>query len=249
MPKRPVASDLALAARENDVAFVSGFLMSDADAGNNSFGNGTMRRTKSSNPIPPASTGDSDRDTEINTEIALYNRSGNMLALWAVLGMCARAGVKLPEGVDERFATIAEQLLQDAEEGKKRARESVADRVLGTRKVKGGKSEFEKYALLKRNAAIVARVFEILMQDLKDLQNRRKVRPRRQSRKGRAMRGSRLSPPEAATQWSIYEQVAAEYDVDPATVKRLFEKEEREVGPFAYRVLQLDPGEDGIVDI
>ena len=158
LPRRPVASDLALAACENDVAFVSGLLMSDADAGNNSFGNGRMRRTKSSNPIPPASTGDSDRDIEINREIALYNRSGNMLALWAVLRICARAGVKLPQGVDEKFATIAEQLLKDAEEGKKGARELVADRVLETQKVKGGKSEFEKYALLKRNAEIVARV-------------------------------------------------------------------------------------------
>ena len=115
-----------------------------------------MRRTKSSNPIPPASTGDVRRDAEINKEIALYNRSGNMLALWAVLGMCARAGVKLPEGVDERFATIAERLLRYAEEGEKRARESVADRVLGTRNVSGGRSVFQEYALLKRNAGIVA---------------------------------------------------------------------------------------------
>jgi len=199
--------------------------------------------------LPPASTGDTALNAAINSEIALYNRSGNMLALWAVLGMCARLGIRLPEGVDEMFATIAEQFLGYAEQGEKRARESVADKVLGTRNVIGGRSVFQEYALLKRNAAIVARVFELLMLDLNDLQKRRKVRPARQSRKVRAGRPAGMHGPKAKTQSAIYEEVAAEYDVDPATVKRLFEKEEREAGPFAYRALQQKSGADGTIDL
>lgn len=203
-----------------------------------------MPRRRPQKSIPPALTGDACRDAAINHEIALFNRSGNMLALWAVLGICARGGLKLPEGVDEKFAMIAEQLLHDATESKKRAREAVADRVLGTRNVTGGRSVFQEYALLKRNGGIVASVFELLMKELNDLQHRQKAR-RRQSRKGRPTKASRLSPPSAATQSSIYEQVAEEFDVDPATVKRLFEKEEGQAGPFAYRVLQLKSDENG----
>lgn len=208
-----------------------------------------MLRSQPKHKIPPATTGSYELDVAINTEIALYNRSGNMLALWAVLGICARAGVKLPEGVDKKFETIAERFLEYAKEGRERAREFVADQALGTRNVAGGRSVFQEYALLKRNAGIVAGVFALLMQELKDLQSRRKIRPRGEFRTIRARKSSRSSPPAAKPQSSIYEQVAAEYDVDPATVKRLFEKEEREAGSFAYRALQRKPGPDGITEV
>jgi hypothetical protein len=190
----------------------------------------TQRRPKEQ--IPPASTGVASTDDAINTEIAFYNLTGNMLALWAVLAICVReGGINLPPGVDFRFARVAEQLLQYSEEETLGARELVADLVLGTKNESGGSSVFKEYALHKRASAIIARTRELLMQDVESLQNHTMTRSEKKS------------------QSRIYEQVADEYSLEPETVKRLFEEDDRNAGSFGYRVLRQKPKPDGIVDV
>lgn len=80
------------------------------------------------------------------------------------------------------------------------------------------------------------------MQDVKDLQDRKKVRAgetttkkatskkaTRTRTKGGSTRKIEASPPALPTissQTAIYNQVAREYDVEPETVKRLFEQDD-----------------------
>jgi hypothetical protein len=124
--------------------------------------------------IPPVSTGVPKTDTAINAELALYNQTGNMLALWAAFGLCARAKVPLPDEMIARVGEIADKLLKYTDDDVPRARVLVADAVLGTKNESGGQSLFKAYRLAKRDAEIVARVFALLAQDLEDLQDHKK---------------------------------------------------------------------------
>ncbi|MGQ0686564.1 hypothetical protein [Bradyrhizobium sp.] len=195
----------------------------------------------------------------IDTELALYNRTGNMLALWAVVGICARKGLPLPPGVRSRVLKIASKLLKHADDNTLRARELVADIVLGTRNASSGPSVFNEYQLEKRNAAIVARVRELLMQDLAGLSGGKKVLPGhsrtkngRGSSKSGVTRKSRAEVPELPairSQTAIYGEVAKEHAVTPQTVKRLFEQDDREAGSFSYRTIRKNRYRGGIIDI
>ena len=124
-----------------------------------------MPQHRPKNQIPPVSTGVLKIDTAINAELALYHRTGNMLALWAAFGLCARAKVPLPDELIARLGEIADKLLKYAVDDVPRARVLVADAVLGTRNESGGQSLFEDYRLAKRDTGIVARVFALLAQD------------------------------------------------------------------------------------
>lgn len=209
--------------------------------------------------LPPVSTGVLKTDAAINAEIALYNQTGNMLALWAAFGLCARAKVPLPDEMIARVGEIADKLLKYTNDDVPRARQLVADAVLGTKNETGGQSLFEAYRLAKRDAEIAARVFALLVQDLEDLQNRKKVRPgsskktkSRTHTKARPASKDKMPPPalpKIKSQTEIYEQVAREYRVSPETVKRLFEHDDRNAGPFGYRVISENRDKRGIIDI
>jgi hypothetical protein len=211
--------------------------------------------------IPPVSTGAPKTDTAINAELALYNRTGNMLALWAAFGLCARAKVPLPEEIIDRVGKIADKLLKYATDEIPRARELVADDVLGTKNESGGQSPFVAYKLAKRDAEIVERVFALLTLDLEELQDHKKARPgngknknetSRTRTRAHSTRKIEVPPPALPTiqsQTAVYKQVAKEYRVSPETVKRLFEQDDRNAGPFGYRVIRENWDKRGIIDI
>lgn len=195
----------------------------------------------------------------INAELALYNQTGNMLALWAVVGICARKGLPLPRGVRSRVLKISNTLLRYAAEDTPRARESVADLVLDTYKEIGGPSQFEQYRLKKRDRDIVTRVRGLLIEEQVSLERREKVRSGNKTKvkKNSSLRpttsGSRGGNPDASlvirTQTAIYEQVAEEFGVQPETAKRLFEQDDRAAGSLGYRVIRENRNKDGIIDI
>jgi hypothetical protein len=223
--------------------------------------NRRIRRRRPKKPIPPISTGELKTDTAINVELALYNRTGNMLALWAAFGLCARSKSPLPDEMIARIGEIADKLLKYAVDDVPRARELIADEVLGTKNESGGPSPFRAYRLAKRHAEIVARVFALLVQDQEDLQDHKKTRPgsgkskkdaSRTRTKARATSKAGTPPPTLTaikSHTDIYKQVAKEFRVAAETVKRLFEQDDRNAGPFSYRVIRENRDKGGIIDI
>ena len=209
--------------------------------------------------MPPVSTGLLKTDIAINAELALYNRTGNMLALWAAFGLCARAKVPLPDEMIARIGEIADKLLKYAANEVPRARELIADDVLGTKNESGGQSPFKAYKLAKRDAEIVARVLALLAQDLDDLQDqalpgngKNKNETSRTRTKARSTRKIEMPPPALPTvksQTAVYKLVAEEYGVTPETVKRLFEQDDRNAGPFSYRIIRENRDKRSIIDI
>ncbi len=208
--------------------------------------------------IPPVETAPLPLRKQINAELALYNQTGNMLALWAVVGICAREALPLPDGVIDRLGEIGNRLVQYAVDDVPRARQLVADLVLGTHKEKGG-DVFENYKLAKRNRNIVARVFELVMEDQGGLERHEKIRPSQKkavkkgssskSKTGASRRDKPDPRPVIRTRTVVYEEVAAEFGVEPETVKRLFEQDERFAGSFAYRVIGDNRNKGGVIDI
>ena len=223
--------------------------------------NKRMRQRRPKKRLPPVSTGVLEADTAINAELALYNRTGNMLALWAAFGLCARAKVPVPSEMIARIGEIADKLVKYAVDEIPRARELVADEVLGTKNESGGLSPFKAYKLAKRDAEIFARVFALLVQDQEDLQDRKKARAgsgknkkatSRTRTEARPARKDKMPPPALPTiksQTEIYEQVATEYGVTTETVKRIFEQNDRNAGSFGYRVIRDNRDKGGIIDI
>lgn len=175
--------------------------------------------------IGPAATGSLAVDGLINTELALYNRTGNVLALWAVFAICTRHGVRMPEQVESRLGMIAEKLVKLARDETVGATKEVPDLVLGTKNETGGHSPFESYAHHKRREAIIRRVLELLMQDVEQLQDHTITRR------------------ETKSQTEVYEAVAREYRLEPETIKRTFEADNREAGSFHFGTLRKPSGD------
>ncbi|UGV28517.1 hypothetical protein E0H22_24380 [Rhodopseudomonas boonkerdii] len=166
--------------------------------------------------LPPANTGNLDADHAINAEISYFNRTGNKLALWAVLDLSAKFGVTVPTEVWAKFAEIAAGMVSLASDGKsgtrgraaepsdgKSTRDRAAELVLGIGNFAGG-SPFKDYATHASHRVIIQRVRQLLLQDLKD----------RQSTPGASSYG---------VQTRVYETVAEEFSKEPETIKRLFE--------------------------
>lgn len=82
-------------------------------------------------------------DVEINDSLAIYNNTGNTLALWSALRVCLRHRRPVPDGLAQFFEEIADKLLQFSADGEKEARQLVAGLVLGTKNQGGGPSRFQ----------------------------------------------------------------------------------------------------------
>ncbi|NUU41842.1 hypothetical protein [Tardiphaga robiniae] len=162
--------------------------------------------TSNDDRLPPANTGNLEADHAINAEISYFNRTGNMLALWAVLDVSAKFGVTVPTDVVNEFAKIGAKMIGHALEGTIGARDLAADLVLGTRNSSGG-SVFKDYATHATSRAIIQRVRQLLLQDLED----------RQSTPGASSYG---------VQTRVYKKVAEEFGKEPEMIKRLFEEDD-----------------------
>ncbi|WP_398471788.1 hypothetical protein [Tardiphaga sp.] len=197
--------------------------------------------TPNDDRLPPADTGNIEADRAINTEISYFNRTGNKLALWAVLDLSAKFGVTVPTEVWAKFAEIAAGMVSLASDGKSGARgraaepsdgkSSTRDRaielVLGTGNFAGG-SAFKDYATHVSHRAITQRVRELLLQDLDD----------RQGTPGASSYGA---------QTRVYEKVAEEFGKELETIKRLFEEDDKAAEVFGYGVLKRKIG--GVADV
>src|SRR5580704_15586899 len=51
-------------------------------------------------------------DVEINKFLAIYNKTGNYLALWSALGVCLPHRRRVPDGLAEYFEGFVEKLLK-----------------------------------------------------------------------------------------------------------------------------------------
>ncbi|MGM4916242.1 hypothetical protein [Tardiphaga sp. 813_E8_N1_3] len=183
--------------------------------------------TSNDDRLPPANTGNLEADHAINAEISYFNRTGNMLALWAVLDVIAKFGVTVPTDVVNEFAKIGAKMVGHALKGTIGARDLAADLVLGTRNSSGG-SVFKDYATHATSRAIIQRVRQLLLQDLED----------RQSTPGASSYG---------VQTRVYEKVAEEFGKELETIKRLFEEDDKAAEVFGYGVLKRKIS--GVADI
>jgi hypothetical protein len=84
-------------------------------------------------------------DVEINKFLAIYNKTGNYLALWSALGVCLQHRRRVPDGLAEYFEGFVEKLLKFSADDEKGPRQYVADLVLGTRSQGGGPSVFQQF--------------------------------------------------------------------------------------------------------
>ena len=149
----------------------------------------------------------------LNVEIANYNRDRNTLSLWSVLAICLENKIPVPDKVSEFFLDISQKLIEYARDGKKEARQSISDLVLGTVNEDGGRGEFRSFQNAEKERDIVRRTRDIILQKIK----------------GKAPARKSLE--------NIYATVATEFDVEPEHVKRLFRLYEADAGSFGFREL------------
>jgi hypothetical protein len=97
--------------------------------------------------LPPVEVQGKPRpeDVEINESLAIYNNTGNALALCSALLVCLRHRRPVPDGLAQYFEGIVEKLLQLSADDEKGARQDVADLVLGTKNQGGGPSVFQQF--------------------------------------------------------------------------------------------------------
>ena len=103
----------------------------------------------------------------INTEIANYNRDRNTLSLWKVLAICLENKIPVPKKVDEFFLDISQKLIEFARDGKKEARQSISDLVLGTVNEDGGRGEFRSFQNAEKERDIVRQTRDLILQKIK----------------------------------------------------------------------------------
>lgn len=176
-------------------------------------------RSANEDRLRPIEKGSRDQAAAINTELALYNNTGNVLALWAVVALCHAYKIQLPADVKKALAVgeMATKLV--ALHNDKDARGKVAGIFLKEDDQddapNGDRSVFHKYRNLKRDSAIVARVCELMLVG--------------RERDRQASKGLTLT--------KVYEDVGQEFNVTPEMIKRLYEADEREAGSFALSTL------------
>ena len=183
--------------------------------------------TSNDDRLPPANTGNLEADHAINAEISYFNRTGNKLALWAVLDLSARFGATVPTEVWAKFAEIGAGMISLVSDGNSGARDRAAELVLGTGNFAGG-SPFKDYATHVTHRAIIRRVRELLLQDLKD----------REGTPGASSYG---------VQTRVYEKIAEEFAKEPETIKRLFEEDDKAAEVFGYGVVKRKVS--GVADV
>jgi hypothetical protein len=163
--------------------------------------------------IPPVEpTGRLHDDAELNEAIAIYNWTGNALAAWSILGLCLKHGHPVPQPVSAFFSSIADKLIDYSTNDRPRARDDVADLVLGTKNSGGGPSIFQKYRSEMEERKLVKLIeHELTTQASPDISD---------------ILGSR-------SKTEVYEMIAERFGKSVDTIKKLHETDEREHGSLS----------------
>ena len=151
--------------------------------------------------------------SRLNAEIANYNRDRNTLSLWNVLAICLENKIPIPDKVSKFFLDISRELIGYARDGKKEARQSISDLVLGTVNEDGGRGEFGSFQNAEKERDIVRQTRDLILQKIEG------------------------NAPARKSLESIYATVAAEFHVQPEHVKKLFRLYEADAGSFGFREL------------
>lgn len=161
---------------------------------------------------------------EVGPDLAIFRRTGNPIAAWAVLGACARHNEPLPPKVAKLFATMSAQisvLAGDARE-KKDARIKIPSIVLNDMGKKNHNSVFSEYRRTKLNDQIIAAVDAAL-------NGRPKYTTKSKApTKGKASKKGKVVPDTKATLTKIYERVSRKFEVREFEVRRIFQQHERQ---------------------
>jgi hypothetical protein len=164
-------------------------------------------------------------DVEINESLAIYNKTGNYLALWSALGVCLRHRRPVPDGLAEYFEGFVEKLLKFSADDEKGARQYVADLVLGTKNQVGGPSVFQQF----RQILEERKLLELI--------------------RSRMTTVTDTDPWPARTLARVYESVADETGRDVEYIRKLFERHDRNAGSFSIRAVRAANKRGGISDL
>jgi hypothetical protein len=151
-------------------------------------------------------------DVEINKFLAIYNKTGNYLALWSALGVCLQHRRRVPDGLAEYFEGFVEKLLKFSADDEKGPRQYVADLVLGTRSQGGGPSVFQQFRQILKERQLLELIQSRMITHIVE-----------------------ACPP--WTQARVYESVADETGRKVEYIRKLFERYDRDcsVGISAVR--------------
>lgn len=163
-------------------------------------------------------------DVEINKFLAIYNKTGNTLALWSALLVCLRHRRPVPDGLAQYFEGIAEKLLQASADDKKGARQDVADLVLGTMNQAGGPSVFQQFRQILEERQLLELIHSRMITCIVE-----------------------ACPP--WTQAQVYESVADETGHDVEYIRKLFERYERDLGSFGISAVREAKQRGGVAEV
>lgn len=161
---------------------------------------------------------------EVGPDLAIFRRTGNPIAAWAVLGACARHNEPLPPKVAKLFATMSEQISVLAADARSKttAREKIPSIVLDDAGKRNHNSVFSEYRRTKLNDQIIAAVDAAL-----------KVRSKyatksKATKTGKAAKKEQVAPETKATLTKICEQVSQRFGVSADHVRRIFQQHDRQ---------------------
>ncbi len=176
--------------------------------------------------LPPVETQGvlTPEDVEINESLAIYNNTGNTLALWSALLVCLRHRRPVPDGLAEFFERIAEKLLQFSAHDETGARQLVPDLVLGTRNQRGGPSVFQKYRQILEERQLLELIQSRMTTHIVE-----------------------AWPP--WTQAQVYKSVADETGRDVEYIRKLFEQHDRDSGSFGISAVRAAKQRGGVADV
>jgi hypothetical protein len=163
-------------------------------------------------------------DVEINKFLAIYNKTGNNLALWSALLVCLRHRRPVPDGLAQFFEGIAEKLLQFSADDEKGARQDVADLVLGTKNQGGGPSVFQQFRQILEERQLLELIHSRMITYIVE-----------------------ACPP--WTQAQVYERVADETGRKVEYIRKLFERYERDLGSFGISAVREAKQRGGVAEV
>ena len=182
---------------------------------------------KNTHMIPPVETAGITNlySSDINKFISQYNRTGNALALWAAFRDCLQNDCPLPDGIKEFFLNIANSLIRYSINSTPKARDLVADLVLGTKNEGGGPSIFNRYATNLKSQQLYEQTHsEMIASGI-------------------------VETVKSFSQEKVYIKIHAKTGINSEKVCKNFEAHERNLGSFSISALRRAKKRGGITEL
>ena len=169
------------------------------------------------------------------------------MALWSALEICLRARRSIPEDVGQLFPDMAQRILRLAWDYIPRAREHVADIVLGTSVSGGGPSVFQDYRQVVADRRRLSVVNSLISKHIVG-------KPQATLFGSEQQRGAPGAEGIAWTLTQVYEEAERKLhsEGDPVTLealKRLHEQADKDAGVFKTNAIVRANRKGGIVEI